>query len=149
MGRGWLQKSPFLPLFAGECGPVAWVEQSSSPFPVQGAGNQCWGWWVGNSITACQIFKLFFFIYIYIYINATVLLWSIKDPLLILKWWSSLRGLKLVDMRSSDLPARLLRLKGSAFHPWLRHCQHHVFTQTNPPDRSRGQEGGKIGMPQE
>lgn len=41
----------------------------------------------------------------YIYIYAMVLLWSIKDPLKICKWWSSLRGLKIVAvlyLRSSS-----------------------------------------------
>lgn len=42
--------------------------------------------------------QTFFFIYINIYKNATVLLWSIKDPLKICKWWSSLRGRKIVDV---------------------------------------------------
>lgn len=39
-----------------------------------------------------------FFLYKYIYKNATVLLWSIKDPLKIHKWWYSLRGLKRADV---------------------------------------------------
>lgn len=66
MFRGWPWKIPFFLLSTGEYGLVAWVGQSS-PFHVQGwgAAKSVLGWWAGNGITACQIFKLFF-IYIYI-----------------------------------------------------------------------------------
>lgn len=59
---------------------MAWVGAVSS-LPCAGwgvGGKSVLGWWAGKGVTACQIFKLFF---IYIYINATVLFWSIKDPL--------------------------------------------------------------------
>lgn len=68
------------------CREVAWcqAEVDGLPLPCAGAGNQCWGWWAGEGISACRICKRF----LYIYINATVLLWSIKDPLEIREWCS-------------------------------------------------------------
>lgn len=93
--QGVAVEKPLVPSAVGEPGRTVWVGQSP-PFRVQGQGqeNLYRGWWAGEGIPACQIFKLFL---IHIYKRhgpALVNKGSFGDT----QWWSSLRGLSLVDM---------------------------------------------------